>query len=152
MEITKRQWYNIHRKLNDITNRLSMLEEKLPNRQKRWLNFDECVPPESICKDVNSMMKGNRTYTGFLGKLAEYYGCKEMSLNVDTSIEPKYIAVYYPLLHEARTRTKTIDKKTVLHEWFHHLCSLKVVFVDKSKEEKYADKYAKIFLQRIGEI
>jgi len=133
-------------------NRLSMLEEKLPNRQKRWLKFDECVPPESICKDANSMMKGNNTYTGFLGKLAEYYGCEEMSLNVDTSIDPKYNAVYYPLLKEARSRTKTVSIKTVLHEWFHHLVNLKVVFVDKSKEEKYADKYSEIFLQRIGEV
>jgi len=149
MEISKRQWNNIHRKLNGIANRLSTLEEKLPNRQKRWLKFDECVPPESVCKDANSMMKGNNTYTGFLGKLAEYYGCEEMGLNIDTSIDPKYSAIYYPHLHEARTRTKTIDKKTVLHEWFHHLINLKVVFVDKEKEEKYANKYAEIFLQRM---
>jgi len=152
MKITKRQWYNIHKKLNDITNRLSMLEEKLPNKQKRWLKFDECVPPESICKDANSMMKGNNTYTGFLGKLAEYYGCEEMSLTVDKSIDSKCLAIYYPLLLEAKTKAKTCDMNTVLHEWFHHLVNLKVVFVDKSKEEKYADKYAKIFLQRIGEM
>lgn len=148
MEITKRQWNNIHKKLNFIIRKIEWLEEQIPRKEKRWLKFDECVPPASVCKDIVSMMNGNNAYTGFLGKLAEYYGCEEMDFVVDKSINPKYIAVYYPLLKRAKSRKPTVSMDTVLHEWFHHLCNLKVVFVDKEEEEIYANRYAKIFMAR----
>lgn len=148
MELSKRQWYNLHKKLNKIMQRLEKLEDEIPKRQKKWLRFEECVPPASVCKDINSMMEGNNTFTGFLGKLAEYYGCEEMPIYVDKTINPKYVAVYHPNLKEARSRTKHVDRKTVLHEWFHHLVNLRVVIVSKSEEEKYANLYADVFLAR----
>jgi len=148
MEITERQWRNLNNKLNEITNKLVRIEKQIPQRQKKWLKFDECVPPISVCKDVSSMMTGNSTYDGFLGKLAEYYGCGEMSLVVDKTINPKYLAVYRPSLRQAASRTPTASRSTVLHEWFHHLVNLHVVVIDNEKAEKLADKYARIFMER----
>ena len=130
--------------------RLQYLEENLPLKSKKWLKFTECIPPANVCKEIYSMTTGINTYEGFIGKLSEYYGCKPMSLHVDKTINPKYSAIYYPNLNEARTRTKTVGFKTVLHEFFHHLVNLKVVVVNKDEEEKYADKYARIFMQRAG--
>lgn len=148
MDVSKRQWYNLHSKLNSIMQKLEWLEEQIPRKEKRWLKFDECLPPASVCRDVFSMMDGNSTYTGFLGKLAEYYGCEPMDFYIDPQINPKYRAVYRPHLKTAYSRTSTASKRTVLHEFFHHLVNLKVVVVHKDEEEKCADKYAEIVMMR----
>ena len=148
MNISKRQWYNLHSKLNSIMEKLEWLEKQIPRKEKKWLKFDECLPPASVCGDVFSMMNGNNTYTGFLGKLAEYYGCEPMDFYIDPQINPKYRAVYRPPLKAAYSRTDTASKRTVLHEFFHHLVNLRVVVVPKDEEEKYADKYAEIVMMR----
>lgn len=149
--VTDRQWRNLHKKLNNILEVVGYLERQLRKQTpKKWLKFEECIPPASVCKDVHSMLRGINTYGGFLGRLAEYYGCEEMDLRVDDKIEPKYRAVYNPVMKTAYSRKSTVDTKTVLHEWFHHLVNLNVVVVDKKDEEKYADKYANAFLTRAG--
>jgi len=152
MEITQKKWNNLHKKLNEMQSQLGNLENLLEKqRPKKWLKFDECVPPSSVCKDVFSMLAGLNTYTGVLGKLADYYGCTPMQMLVDRSIDPKYKAVYRPNEEVAYSRETTIDAKSVLHEWFHHMVNLNVVLVNKRAEEHWADKYATIFLQRAGQ-
>lgn len=148
--ITERQWRYLHKKINYLEETLAEIRLNLPKKEKKWLTFNEAIPPESICKDVNSMLDGVTSYEGFVGRLADYYGCKTMPCQVDTNIDPKYAAVYRPFFETAYTRTRTIHRSTILHEFFHHLIHLKVVTVPQNKEEFYADKFATTFLQRAG--
>jgi len=150
MDITKRQWNNIHKKLNRLEDTINYIKNNLLKKQMKYLKFEECIPPSSICKDVNSMMNGVNNYEGFIGRLSSYYGCEPMGLFVDKTINPKHIAEYRPLIKNAYTRKTTCDKKDVLHEYFHHLVNLNVVVIDKKKEEYYADEYAKLFLERVN--
>jgi len=146
--ISERQWRNLNKKLNNITCKLEIVEQKLRQKPKKWLKFEESVPPASVCEDVASMMDGIDSYTGFLGRLSEYYGCESMGFFVDKTINAKYLAVYYPTLKEAHSRTNTLERRDVLHEFFHHLVNLNVVVINKKDEEKLADKYADAFLRR----
>jgi len=146
--ISERQWRNLNRKLNGIRETVRRLEDELPQKPKRWLHFEECIPPASVCRDISSMLDGISSYTGFLGRLAEYYGCSSMGFYVDEKIDPKYKAIYYPNLKKAASRTPTIGRNSVLHEWFHHLVNENVVVVDGEEEEKFARKYAEIFMLR----
>jgi len=146
--ITKRQWDNLNRKLNDIQDSITKLEQRFVDKRKKWLKFDECVPPIGVCKEIYSMLTGLNTFTGFLGKLSEYYGCESLEAQVDESINKKYKAVYNPQLKIIYSRTKTVSIHTILHEWFHHMVNLNIVVIHKMKEEKLADKYADIFLKR----
>lgn len=128
--------------------------ERHSAKPRRWLKFYECIPPVTVCKDVCSMMIGTQYYTGFLARLREYYDCEPMKLFMDESRCSKgYLAMYYPDEKTAYARGPVM-KKTVLHEFFHHLVDTKVVFLDDSEKktvEKLADEYARIFLQRAGE-
>jgi len=149
MEITQRKWNNLNQKLNDIQSQINDLERLLEKqRPKRWLKFEECVPPDSVCKDALSMLEGVNTYGGVLGKLAEYYGCDTMEMLVGDNIDPKYKAVYHPDKRIAYSKGTTIDRHSVLHEWFHHMVNLNIVVVNKRAEEHWAEKYATIFIQR----
>jgi len=150
--ISDSQWRYLHRKLNHLEAQVSDLRSSLKESQrpKRYLRFGECLPPASICKDVMSMMNGTNTYDGFIGRLAEYYHCETMGCFVDTNIDPKYAAVYRPSEKNAYSREKTVDRRIILHEFFHHLVNLNVVSVNKKDEEEYADKYARIVLSRGG--
>lgn len=148
--ITEQQWQNLHKKIGNIQSQLLFLERRLPEKQKRYLKFEECVPPKTVCKDVASMLEGINQYTGFIGRLAEYYGCETMQAYIDTSIDPKYSAIYRSHEKAAYTRTPTVPCETILHEFFHHLVALNVVVIPKGKEEHYADKYAEIFQQRVN--
>lgn len=146
--ISDRQWRKLNQHLENISIELREIKRKLPEKEKRYLGFSECVPPVSVCKEINSMMDGVDEYGGFLARLSDYYGCEPMGCYIDTTIDPKYKAVYRPDLKNAYTRTKTIDRATVLHEFFHHLVNLYVVKVSKSQEEHYANKFSEVFMQR----
>ncbi len=150
--ISDSQWRYMHRKINDLQESILKLHRQISdsNRPKRYLRFSECVPPESICKDVNSMLLGNAGYDGFVGRLADYYNIVPMGCYVDSNISPKVIAEYRRPENNAYSREKTVHRSTILHEFFHHLTTLNVVSVPKNQEEKLADKYAEVFLQRAG--
>ena len=148
--ITQKNWLDLQRKLDNLEWQLSFIRDNMQTRTKNYLRFDECVPPTSVCKDVVSMMDGMKTYTGFIGKLADYYGCAIMQAYVDINLDPKYNAVYYA--DRKTTYTKpTVSKSTILHEFFHHLVALHIVVCEKEDEEKKADVYARTFLVRAGE-
>jgi hypothetical protein len=124
------------------------------DKPKRYLLFGECVPPPSVCRDVYGTMIGNRSYEGFLGRLAEYYKCEHMTFLVNPARNREdTIAIYYPYEKTAYSKNNTVAQSTVLHEWFHHMVNLGVVYLsekEKEEEEVYARKFAEIFLGRIG--
>ena len=150
--ISDSQWRYMHRKINDLQDSILTLRRKMDdiNKPKRYLKFSECIPPESVCRDVNSMLAGSKKYDGFVGRLSEYYGIEPMGCFVDSGISPKYVAEYRRPENNAYTREPTVHRSTILHEFFHHLTTLNVVSVPKDQEEKLADQYAKVFLQRAG--
>jgi hypothetical protein len=99
-----------------------------------------------------SMMNGVTTYSGFIGKLAEYYGCSTIKLLVDKNkCKKEWNAVYYSDLKKVFTYEDTISHRTVLHEWFHHMVNEKVVYlgtITSEKEEEFAVKFSCIFMER----
>ena len=148
--MSESQWRYLHRKINRLSDKLDSLQEQLPSKPKRFLKFWEAVPPVSVCKDVMSMMDGMNTYEGLIGRLSEYYGCVVMGLYVDKRISPERSAEYRPDDDAAYSRTQVVLRRTVLHEFFHHLQYQNVVVVDKKRQEHFAGKYARIFLERAG--
>ena len=154
--VSDSQWRYLHSKINDVSKQLTDLRWSLKDmsRPKKFLQFSEVVPPESVCRDINSMMRGNTSYDGFLGRLAEHYGVPLMSLWVDETIPDGTLAVYRKTAFRpdgnAYTKSKTVGRETVLHEFFHHLVHHKVVVVKKKREEEYADRFARLFLNRAG--
>jgi len=153
--VSDSQWRYLHRKINDLTNQVTELRFTLKdmNRPKKFLRFSEVVPPESVCRDINSMMVGSTSYDGFLGRLAEHYTVPLMEVLVDKTIPDGILAQYRKtVLYPdgiAYCKNKTVNRRTVLHEFFHHLVHHKVVIV-KKKEEEYADRFASSFLRRAG--
>lgn len=148
--MSESQWRYLHRKINRLSDKLDSLQEQLPRKPKKFLKFWEAVPPVSVCKDVMSMMDGMATYEGLIGRLSEYYGCEIMGCYIDESISPEYLAVYRSDKKSAYTRLKYVDRRTILHEFFHHLQHQNVVVIDNKRKEHFANKYARIFLERAG--
>jgi len=144
---------SIEFRLGTLENTLRILESGI-DKPKRYLLFGECVPPPSVCKDIYGTMIGNSSYEGFLGRLAEYYKCERMTLLVNPERNREdTIAIYYPYEKTAYSKDATVAQSTVLHEWFHHMVNLGVVFLsekEKKEEEVYARKFAETFLRRIG--
>ena len=150
--VSDSQWRYLHGKINDLQGTVMKLWRTMDEMQrpKRGLRYHEAVPPESACRDINSMLLGSTSYAGFMSRLAGYYGCEPMGNKRDDSIDPKYRAVYRPDYKTCYSRGSSVGRKTVLHEFFHHLVHLGVVFVDKKDEEDYAERYASTFLDRAG--
>lgn len=149
--MTERQWKNFNRKLECMERHIEALEKLISHKEKRWLEFDECVPPSSVCKDITRMLDGVTDFTGFIGRLSYYYGCSTMDMFIDINhikVSDKAIATYYPSEKAAYSKGKTCSPNTVLHEFFHHMVNCCVVVVNKADEEYYADKFAQLFQQR----
>ena len=153
-------WIDLHRKLDCLTRQLIRIEDNLPNKPKRYLKFNECIPPTEVCRSVVSMINGVENYDGFIGKLSEYYGCSIMGMYVslekvlalERQTGKSYVALYDPNLKVAYSKKKTVTHSTVLHEWFHHMHAQGVVSINVKDEEYYAIKYAEVFLQRANMI
>lgn len=152
--MTERQWRNFNKKLDQMQRHIEALEKLIPKREKRWLKFDECLPPGSVCADIASMMYGITKFTGFIGRLSDYYGCSTMDMLIDRNhnkVSDKAIATYYPSEKTAYSKGETCSQNTVLHEFFHHMVNCNVVIVNKSDEEYYADRFAQLFQQRAAD-
>jgi len=152
--ITDGQWRYMHRKISVLTDKVLELARLVERAEapKRYLKFNEALPPASVCRDVVSMLPGVGNYEGFIGRLADYYHCVPMGLYIDATIEPKYKALYRSWNNAAYTREKTCERHTVLHEFFHHLIAQHVVVVSPDQVEHFADQYATVFLQRAREV
>lgn len=154
--VSDSQWRYLHSKINDLSSQLVDIRFALKgmNRPAKFLQFSEVIPPESICRDINSMMAGTQYYHGFLGRLAEHYEVPFMEISVDKNI-PDGINAQYRVngWHpdgKAFSKNETVSRSTVLHEFFHHLVHHKVVIVEKKREEEYANRFSRIFLRRAG--
>ena len=154
--ISNSQWRYLHKKINTLTDIVVDVRSDLEQsrRPKKFLNFHEIVPESSVCKDINSMLTGTSDYRGFLGRLAEFYDVPLMEIAIDEKIKDGVIAQYrvngWHPNGKAYSKNQTVGRDTVLHEFFHHLCHHNVSMVKKKDEEEYADRFARMFLQRAG--
>jgi len=143
---------------SQLGKRLARIERELAEIKKwvlpkRMLSLSEAIPPKSICQDILSKTAGVNDYAGFLAMLCDYFHVPSMGLYWDQYklwLPPKSEAAYFADKEATYTRTKTVDQHTVLHEFFHHLVAQNVVAVKKREEEKSADKFASLVLDRGG--
>lgn len=150
--ISEGQYRYLKGKINALSCQLSEVLYKLnqikASRVKHLIAFEESIPPKSVCIDVLSML-GVGNYKGMMRLLSDYYGISRLQLFHDPKKVPDgAIACYVRQEGIAYSKNPTINEKTVLHEFFHHLVTLNVVVIDEEDEEVLANKYAKIFLER----
>lgn len=154
--ISEGQYDYLKRQIKELKNELSevlfQLQQIHASNRKHLLDFEECIPPKSVCLDAMSML-GVVNYKGMMRLLADYYGIVRLPFFVDPEQVPKgAIACYYREKGTAYSKNKEINPQTVLHEFFHHLTTNKVVMLYESDDEEVlANKYAKFFLERAGE-
>jgi len=154
--VSDAQWRYLHLKLNKLSKIVDRLRTSIDdmNNPKKFLRFSEVLPPENICRDINDMMIGATKYDGFLGRLSEHYGVPLLEFIIDETI-PDGINAQYRVNGwcpdgRAYSKNKTTSRSTVLHEFFHHLVHHRVAIVEKKREEEYANRFARTFLQRAG--
>jgi len=153
MSISEGQYRYLKRKLHEIDAKLSDLNYKLDqvkaSQRKHLLDFEEAIPPKSVCEDALSML-GVGNYKGMLRCLGDYYGIVRLQLLHDPSKVPEeYVACYHSDEGVAYSKSP-VEPRTVLHELFHHLVANRVVIVyEGDDEETLASRYAELFLQRM---
>ena len=150
--VSDSQWRYLHNKINYLTESVADMKSTIRTIQqpKRGLRYSEAVPPASVCRDVVSMLVGTTSYEGFIRRLSAFYDCEPMGVLRDDNVSEKYLAVYRRDEKACYSRGPSVNRKTVLHEFFHHLTNLGVVFVDKKDEEDYANRFANAVLHRAG--
>jgi hypothetical protein len=82
--------------------------------------------------------------------LTKHYGVRRMRIILNgRKVGNGDIAVYFQ--NRAYFTKRGLDKRTVVHELYHHVIYVNDLDVPKTKEEKNADSYARGFLsQRLG--
>ena len=129
--ISEGQYRYLKRKLTELSGQLTEviyeLRQQKASRKKYLLDFEEAIPPKSVCQDALSML-GVGHYTGMLGLLGDYYGISRLPLFHNAEKVPEgAIACYHRSEGTAYSKRATIDSESVLHELFHHLVTQKVV-------------------------
>ena len=144
---------HIERELAEINKALKSL------KPKRALGFVAAIPPASVCKDALSHLVGTaRGYEGVLATLAAYYQIPTMGLYHNPKrvqeaervlgLKQMVAAAYFWQEGCAYTKETTVDRHTVLHEFFHHLVAQGVVIVKGEDAELRANEFANTILQR----
>jgi hypothetical protein len=78
--------------------------------------------------------------------LTEYYGVKRMRIILDgRKVGNGYIACYFE--NKAYFTKKGLKKKTILHEFYHHLTKIKGINITPREEEKEAGCFSRGFLR-----
>ncbi len=102
------------------------------------------VPPKRVRKEFLLVyeLEGCRKA---IALLAEYYGTRKMKIILDGKRVGKgNIACY--VVNKAYFTQKGLKKRTVLHEWYHHLVNAKGLEMPDRTEENRANLYARDFL------
>ena len=81
--------------------------------------------------------------------LSRYYGIRRMKIVVDgRKVGNSDDACYYEYV--AYFKKRKLNKRNVLHEYFHHLFHVYELDLSDSREEKEANQYSKIILAHNG--
>ena len=80
--------------------------------------------------------------------LSRYYGIRRMKIFLDGKrVGQKYVAYYENNI--ARFKIKGLTKRTVLHEFYHHIANAKGFDMTLTEEERRARLYSRNFMQKI---
>ncbi len=79
--------------------------------------------------------------------LSRYYGIRRMKIIVDgRKVGNRDDACYYDYV--AYFKKRKLNKRNVLHEFFHHLAYVYDLVLSDSREEREANRYARTVLAR----
>ena len=79
--------------------------------------------------------------------LTQYYGVRKMQIILDgRKVGKKCVACY--LNNRAYFKKEGFKKRIVLHEFYHHLVEYNNLDLTSNLEEKEANNYARVFLQK----
>ena len=79
--------------------------------------------------------------------LTKYYGVRRMKIKLNgRKVGNRWIASYFQ--NRAYFAKRGLNKRTILHELYHHLVYVNGLEMPKSKEERDANRYARDFLNR----
>ena len=104
------------------------------------------VPSKKVCEDfrLTYELKGAQKAVDFLSR---YYGIRRMRIVVDgRKVGNSYDACYYDYV--AYFKKSGLNKGNVLHEFYHHLAYVYELDLSDSREEREANRYAKLVFSR----
>jgi len=79
--------------------------------------------------------------------LTKYYGVRRMKIKLNgRKVGNRWIASYFQ--NKAYFAKRGLNKRTILHELYHHLVYVNGLEMPKSKEERAANSYSKAFMSR----
>ena len=104
------------------------------------------IPSKKVCEEfyLTYELKGAQKAVDFLSR---YYGIRRMQIVVDgRKVGNSDDARYYDYV--AYFKKRSLNKRNVLHEYFHHLAHVYDLDLSSSKEEQEANQYVKRVLYR----
>ncbi len=79
--------------------------------------------------------------------LTKYYGVRRMKMKLDgKKVGSHYIAYYFQ--NRAYFTRRGLNKRTILHELYHHLIYVNGLEMPKTMEEKASNSFARDFLSK----
>ena len=79
--------------------------------------------------------------------LTEYYGVRRMKIKLDgRKVGNGNIAIYFQ--NRAYFTKRGLNRRTVVHELYHHLVYVNGLDMPSTKEERAANSYSKAFMSR----
>ncbi len=102
------------------------------------------IPSKKVCEDFRLVyeLKGAQKAVDMLSR---YYGIRRMKIVVDgRKVGNTEDACYCDYV--AYFKKRRLNKRNVLHEYFHHLAFVYDLDLSDSREEREANRYAKILL------
>ncbi len=102
------------------------------------------IPPKKVREDFRLIyeLKGAQKAVDMLSR---YYGIRRMKIIVDgRKVGNSDDAVYYDYI--AYFKKRKLNKRNVLHEFFHHLAFVYDLDLSDSGEEREASKFSKYII------
>ena len=104
------------------------------------------IPSRKVCEDFRLMyeLKGAQKAVDMLSR---YYGIRRMRIIVDgRKVGNRNDACYYDYV--AYFKKRKLNKRNVLHEYYHHLAYVYDFDLSDSREEREANRYVRIVLPK----
>ena len=103
------------------------------------------IPSRKACEELRLTYELNGAQKA-VDMLSRYYGIRRMKIIVNgRKVGNTDDACYYDYV--AYFKKRKLNKRNVLHEFYHHLAFVYSLDLSDSREEREANRYSKIVLQ-----
>jgi len=105
------------------------------------------IPPKKVCEEfyLTYELKGAQKA---IDVLSRYYGVKRMKVVVDGKrVGNSYEACYNE--NFAYFKKKGLNKRNVLHEFYHHLANVFELDIPEIREEREANRFSRMISRKI---